>query len=119
MPLPDITDEDLHSLRAYDWPGNIRELKNIIERCLLLKRNPMQCIDPQAFNGTGSTGNGEASGERLEDIEKQHILNVLNVLLAYWCRYQTMVEKDLLLCTKPGSAPTRIVDLISELTTEK
>ncbi len=79
VPLPDITDEDLHSLRAYDWPGNIRELKNIIERCLLLKRNPMQCIDPQAFNGTGSTGNGEASGERLEDIEKQHILNVLEI----------------------------------------
>lgn len=79
VPLPDITDNDLHSLRAYDWPGNIRELKNIIERCLLLKRNPMQCIDPQAFNGAGSTSNSTGSGERLEDVEKQHILNILEM----------------------------------------
>lgn len=77
VPLPDITDDDLDSLRAYDWPGNIRELKNIIERCLLLNKNPMQCIDPQAFKGAGSAGASEDTSQRLEDVEKQHILKVL------------------------------------------
>jgi two-component system NtrC family response regulator len=77
VPLPTITDEDLHSLCDYDWPGNVRELKNIIERCLLLKRNPMQCIDPQALKSAGSTNGDERLNERLEDIEKRHILNIL------------------------------------------
>jgi two-component system NtrC family response regulator len=77
VPLPTITDEDLRSLCDYDWPGNVRELKNIIERCLLLKRNPMQCIDPQALKSAGSAGGNERLNERLEDIEKRHILNIL------------------------------------------
>jgi DNA-binding NtrC family response regulator len=77
VPLPDITDDDLDALRAYDWPGNIRELKNIIERCLLLKRSPMQCIDPQAFKSMGSESAAGDTSQRLEDVEKQHILKVL------------------------------------------
>jgi two-component system NtrC family response regulator len=78
VPLPGITEDDLTSLRAYDWPGNIRELKNIVERCLLLKKNPMQCIDPQAFTSSSTASNSEVSGQRLEDVEKQHILNILD-----------------------------------------
>ncbi len=77
VPLPDFSDDDLHALKAYDWPGNIRELKNIIERCLLLKRNPMQCINPLAFESVSSSSGNEEIGERLEDVEKKHILNVL------------------------------------------
>ena len=33
-----ITDEAMASLSAYDWPGNIRELRNVIERAMLLGR---------------------------------------------------------------------------------
>lgn len=73
VPLPSISDEDLRSLCEYDWPGNVRELKNIIERCLLLKQNPMQCIDPQALKSADSAD----GDERLDDIEKRHILNIL------------------------------------------
>ncbi len=32
---PELTDEDLASLIAYDWPGNIRELKSVVERRML------------------------------------------------------------------------------------
>ncbi len=77
VPLPDISDRDLSSLDAYDWPGNVRELKNIIERCLLLKRNPMQCIDPQALKNTNASDPKQTSRDRLEDVEKLHILNIL------------------------------------------
>lgn len=31
-----ITDEALESLRQYDWPGNIRELQNVMERAVVL-----------------------------------------------------------------------------------
>jgi DNA-binding NtrC family response regulator len=30
-----VTDTALEILRGYDWPGNIRELENVIERCVL------------------------------------------------------------------------------------
>lgn len=37
-----ITPEGLHMLAAYDWPGNIRELRNVIERLVIM--NPSSTI---------------------------------------------------------------------------
>ncbi len=34
--FPDLSDESLGLLKSYDWPGNIRELKNILERAMIL-----------------------------------------------------------------------------------
>ncbi|MBC7003681.1 sigma-54-dependent Fis family transcriptional regulator [Photobacterium sp. BZF1] len=34
------THEDIAAMQAYDWPGNIRELRNMMERCLLLGKPP-------------------------------------------------------------------------------
>ncbi len=39
-----LTEEALDSLRRYDWPGNIRELENIIERGVIISNNG-QLID--------------------------------------------------------------------------
>jgi DNA-binding NtrC family response regulator len=33
---PALTDEAMHYIQSYSWPGNIRELKNVIERALVL-----------------------------------------------------------------------------------
>lgn len=75
--LPDITAKDLFHLRAYDWPGNIRELKNVIERCLLLKKTPQQCINTLSFDGNASNDQKQPEDDRLESIEKHHILLIL------------------------------------------
>ncbi|MEZ9232722.1 sigma-54-dependent transcriptional regulator [Vibrio amylolyticus] len=40
MPAPNWAHEDISALREHDWPGNIRELKNLIERCILLAKPP-------------------------------------------------------------------------------
>ncbi|KJY81519.1 Fis family transcriptional regulator [Vibrio galatheae] len=40
MPNPNWAHEDILAMREYDWPGNIRELKNLIERCILLGKPP-------------------------------------------------------------------------------
>lgn len=40
MPDPQWAHEDILALNEYDWPGNIRELKNLIERCILLGKPP-------------------------------------------------------------------------------
>ena len=39
MPAPEVSNEALKCLGAYQWPGNIRELKNVAERLILRCRN--------------------------------------------------------------------------------
>ena len=36
MPTPRISEEAMAALQAHDWPGNVRQLRNIIERTLIL-----------------------------------------------------------------------------------
>jgi len=36
MPAPSISEEAMAALQAHDWPGNIRQLRNIIERTIIL-----------------------------------------------------------------------------------
>ena len=38
VPAPPLTREDIECLRRYDWPGNIRELQNVIERAVILAK---------------------------------------------------------------------------------
>jgi PAS domain S-box len=38
VPLPRLTRQHVQQLQAYDWPGNIRELQNVIERATILSR---------------------------------------------------------------------------------
>jgi formate hydrogenlyase transcriptional activator len=37
-PVDEIADESIAALQAYHWPGNIRELRNIIERAMILNQ---------------------------------------------------------------------------------
>jgi two-component system nitrogen regulation response regulator NtrX len=36
VPAPEIAPEALASLQAYDWPGNVRQLRNVVERTVIL-----------------------------------------------------------------------------------
>jgi transcriptional regulator with GAF, ATPase, and Fis domain len=40
-----LTDQNLEQLTAYDWPGNIRELRNVIERAVILSLRGSLRID--------------------------------------------------------------------------
>lgn len=40
MPIPNWAHEDILAMNEYEWPGNIRELKNLVERCILLDKPP-------------------------------------------------------------------------------
>jgi formate hydrogenlyase transcriptional activator len=43
-PIDEIAEDSLAALRAYHWPGNIRELRNVIERAMILSHGPTLCI---------------------------------------------------------------------------
>lgn len=75
---PVITKSDLSSLRSYDWPGNIRELRNVLERCLLLEQPPGQCIALQQPKSTTDAQSGNIPGNQLAEVEKRHILMILD-----------------------------------------
>ncbi len=49
VPVPTMTTEALRLLQAHRWPGNIRELSNVVERALILSRDPV--LTPAAFAG--------------------------------------------------------------------
>ena len=76
-------------LLEYQWPGNIRELKNVIERAVLIANNgtlsrelvaPLSSGKKVIVNDVDDTGenNGGLNVSSLASIEKQHIQRVLN-----------------------------------------
>jgi two-component system nitrogen regulation response regulator NtrX len=36
LPTPSVNDDTMAALQAYDWPGNVRQLRNVVERTLIL-----------------------------------------------------------------------------------
>lgn len=71
-----IPSKVMDALTAYDWPGNIRELENIIERAMILSRNgAIEYGDwmPMAKE----VESAKSKLLRLDDVEKEHIIEVL------------------------------------------
>lgn len=36
MPTPELSDDALAALQTYDWPGNVRQLRNVVERTMIM-----------------------------------------------------------------------------------
>ncbi|MBS1797417.1 MAG: sigma 54-interacting transcriptional regulator, partial [Acidobacteria bacterium] len=72
-----ISDRSLKILMKYDYPGNVRELENIIERAVILARGEVLEVD---FLGSPAPPNNTFSGGRgtLEDFERRFILQALD-----------------------------------------
>jgi DNA-binding NtrC family response regulator len=75
-------------MKSYNWPGNIRELQNTVERGFILRRD--EEIDPEVLGlspagAPGATGSGEggisieipAEGISLQEVEKTLIRKAL------------------------------------------
>ena len=72
-----ITESELSMLAGYSWPGNVRELKNVIERSLLLNTPASECIATSVQKK--AVPETIVSSALLEDIEKSHILKILEM----------------------------------------
>ncbi|MCG8564368.1 MAG: sigma 54-interacting transcriptional regulator [Desulfobacterales bacterium] len=70
-----VPNATLNTLTAYDWPGNIRELENTIERAIILSPGATLVLD-EGFAPSGDTP--QFTGDtRLENIIREHISHVL------------------------------------------
>lgn len=68
----------LDLLKNYDWPGNIRQLANTIERALILEETDVINLQSiQLPDANGFQPRNTRSGESLEDQEKEIILQAL------------------------------------------
>ncbi|MBL1141499.1 MAG: sigma 54-interacting transcriptional regulator [Proteobacteria bacterium] len=82
-----FTEEQLIMLQEYDWPGNIRELKNVIERAVILSDGSLRvdlALPEQALiqiGGARDIHNTDnitiISDKTLKQIERNNIINAL------------------------------------------
>jgi putative PEP-CTERM system response regulator len=75
-PVEDIIKEARDTLLRYSWPGNIRELENVIERAVVLTRSNL--ITPEDLPITFKETEKEPS-LKLNAIERHHIEKVLKL----------------------------------------
>ena len=79
--ITSIAPESIARMQSYSWPGNIRELKNLIERAVILCQHDTLQVDlPETAIHTGDSYHQPASATRhnLNEVEKAHILQVLD-----------------------------------------
>jgi transcriptional regulator with GAF, ATPase, and Fis domain len=75
-PIERIPERTMAALVAYDWPGNIRELANVIERAIILSPDATLVVD-EALSVGEWLDPSLPSTQLLEDVERAHILAVL------------------------------------------
>ncbi len=83
IPTIPLTHDIMQRLQAYAWPGNARELRNLIERSLILGYFPTESLPrvTQPERAVNRTDTAAAAGDlMLEEVEKQHILHVLGLV---------------------------------------
>jgi formate hydrogenlyase transcriptional activator len=69
-----ISAENMAALQRYSWPGNIRELRNLIERAMITASGSELTIVLPALTAAAAT----RCSVRLADVEREHILSVLH-----------------------------------------
>ncbi len=75
-PIQSVPKETMAALTAYHWPGNIRELQNLVERGVILSRG--SSLEIPLAELKQSKGSNHINGSTtLESVERDHILRVL------------------------------------------
>jgi formate hydrogenlyase transcriptional activator len=76
-PVERIPADTMDALTAYAWPGNIRELENLIERAVILSSG-LDLVVPLSELKASHTPNHTAQVSTLESAEREHIVRALN-----------------------------------------
>ena len=94
---PEIAPDALAAMRAYHWPGNVRQLRNCLERAVILANNglitvnelppevvrapflapPPQTVAAAAGSGAEASAAAATGPQSLREVERQQILSAL------------------------------------------
>ncbi len=72
-----ISPDSMSAAMRYAWPGNIRELQNVIERAVILSPGTVLHIPSSDLRRNGHANHNHTGAATLEEIERNHILSVL------------------------------------------
>ena len=81
--ISEVPAQVMREFTEYNWPGNIRELQNVIERAVIVSSDGvLRLPEPLVQTTTASAGEGEAFKEStivstLDEAEREHILRAL------------------------------------------
>lgn len=69
----------MQALVCYDWPGNIRELANVLERAQILAEDHVITLDdlPENLVEAPASEPVSADADHLREIERRHVLELL------------------------------------------
>jgi formate hydrogenlyase transcriptional activator len=70
--IDSIGKDDMAALQQYPWPGNIRELRNVVERAMIVGTGPRLTFSLPATSAAASK-----CSPKLADVEREHIRAVL------------------------------------------
>ena len=73
----DFSPQALEMISGYDWPGNIREVRNVVERAMVVAKGNQIQVEDLSFPFPSQSMS--LVGESLEDVEKNHIEKILNL----------------------------------------
>ncbi|WP_010546330.1 sigma-54-dependent transcriptional regulator [Sphingomonas elodea] len=87
VPTPEIAADAMVALQSYDWPGNVRQLRNVVERTVILApgdrigRIDVDLLPPEVLGRQNEAGNGMASNaimgaplkEARESFEREYL----------------------------------------------
>jgi DNA-binding NtrC family response regulator len=79
-PVPALTDRALDSLKGYGWPGNVREVENLVQRLLVnADGDTIDAVDlPETMRSTAPQAEGDL--DTLARVEANHIHRVLEAV---------------------------------------
>ena len=76
--IQSVPRETMAALTTYHWPGNIRELQNLVERGVILSRGSSLEIPLAELKQSTRASNHTNGSTSLEVVEREHILRVLS-----------------------------------------
>ena len=94
-----VSAETMQPLRSYDWPGNIREVKNIVERLMIMCSSDVVGVEdlpPQVFSDSGRQRLSLEGGVKLKELRERVERDYIEATLKRngWNISQTAKELD-------------------------
>jgi DNA-binding NtrC family response regulator len=76
----EIAPDAMRAMQAYSWPGNLREMRNVFERAVLLSRGATRLdVADLRFEATPPDDGGDLEVLTLDELERRHVEHVLRL----------------------------------------